>query len=178
MAMPALIATHTKMIIVDGRRAWLGGMNIGREYRCDWHDMMIEVTGPLVGWMQRSFARAWARHGWTGDLGELIAQFRTSRKASAGIPVPAGAIPVRPLRGSALHSDIKDSQFAALRHARQSIWIQNAYITDSHGDTFLSNVFTILAEARSKTVVIRPDALVECSVSATAGTAGAQSAKK
>lgn len=35
------------------------------------------------------------------------------------------------------------------------------YITDSHGDTFLSNVFTLLAERRSKTVVVRPQALVE-----------------
>jgi hypothetical protein len=37
------------------------------------------------------------------------------------------------------------------------------YITDSHGDTFLSNVFTVLAEQRALTVVTRPDALVECS---------------
>jgi hypothetical protein len=35
------------------------------------------------------------------------------------------------------------------------------YITDSHADTFLSNVFTLLAERRSKTVVVRPMALVE-----------------
>lgn len=40
------------------------------------------------------------------------------------------------------------------------------YITDSHADTFLSNVFTILAERRSKTLVTRPAALVECSVTA------------
>ena len=48
MAMPALSATHTKMIIIDGSRGWLGGMNIGREYRSDWHDMMVEVRGPLA----------------------------------------------------------------------------------------------------------------------------------
>lgn len=41
------------------------------------------------------------------------------------------------------------------------------YITDSHADTFLSNVFTILAERRTKTLVTRPDALCEV----TAGTA-------
>ena len=131
MAMPALSATHTKMIIIDGRRAWLGGMNIGREYRSDWHDMMIEVAGPLIGWMQRSFMHSWAHHGWTGDFAELIARLRSSEKAAARIPVPAGAIPVRPLQGSALHSDIKSSQFAALRTAQQSIWLENAYITDS-----------------------------------------------
>lgn len=41
------------------------------------------------------------------------------------------------------------------------------YVTDSHADTFLSNVFTLLAERRSKTVVTRPAALCEV----TAGTA-------
>jgi Phage capsid family len=41
------------------------------------------------------------------------------------------------------------------------------YITDSHADTFLSNVFTLLAERRTKTLVTRPAALCEV----TAGTA-------
>jgi len=36
------------------------------------------------------------------------------------------------------------------------------FVTDSHADTFLTNVFTLLAERRSKTVVVRPAALVEC----------------
>jgi HK97 family phage major capsid protein len=35
------------------------------------------------------------------------------------------------------------------------------YITDSHASTFLSNVFTLLAERRALAAVVRPDALVE-----------------
>src|SRR5690606_36223965 len=35
------------------------------------------------------------------------------------------------------------------------------YITDSHAETFLSNVFTLLAERRSLAAVVRPQALVE-----------------
>jgi HK97 family phage major capsid protein len=35
------------------------------------------------------------------------------------------------------------------------------YITDSHADTFLSNVFTLLAERRTRTLVTRPAAMVE-----------------
>jgi HK97 family phage major capsid protein len=38
------------------------------------------------------------------------------------------------------------------------------YITDSHASTFLSNVFTLLAERRSLAAVIRPDALASVSV--------------
>lgn len=40
------------------------------------------------------------------------------------------------------------------------------YVTDSHADTFLSNVFTILAERRSKTLVTRPAALCEATADA------------
>jgi hypothetical protein len=35
------------------------------------------------------------------------------------------------------------------------------FVTDSHADTFLTNVFTLLAERRSLTAVVRPAALVE-----------------
>lgn len=35
------------------------------------------------------------------------------------------------------------------------------YVTDSHADTFLSNIFTLLAERRTRTLVSRPAALVE-----------------
>lgn len=148
MAMPAFSSTHSKMIIIDGNRAWLGGMNIGREYRCDWHDMMIEVTGPIIGPMQRSFAQTWAHHGWSGDAGELIAHLRSNRTAARKIAVPPGAIPVRPLHGGPLHSDLRESQFAALRNARRLVWLENAYLTDSR---FL----TELVRARYRGVDVR-----------------------
>ncbi len=131
MAMPALTSTHSKMIMIDGRLGWLGGMNIGREYRSDWHDMMIEVKGPVLGWMQRSFEKSWKRHSWAGDFAEIFTFQTRSARAAARIPVPPGAILVRPLHGSAIHSDIKSSQFAALRAAQQRIWLENSYITDS-----------------------------------------------
>ena len=44
------------------------------------------------------------------------------------------------------------------RYSRSGV---NLYITDSHASTFTSNVFTILAETRSKTVVVHPDAFAE-----------------
>lgn len=132
MAMPALSANHTKMILIDGTRGWLGGMNIGREYRSDWHDMMLEVKGPLTGWMQRTFAHTWAHNGWGGDLAELISRTRTSGTAARRIAVPEGAFAVRPLRSSAMVSDLREAQFAALERAQRNIWVQNAYMTDSH----------------------------------------------
>ena len=45
---PWFSSDHSKVIVVDGACAWMGGMNIGREYRFEWHDMMVELTGPIV----------------------------------------------------------------------------------------------------------------------------------
>lgn len=57
---------------------------------------------------------------------------------------------------------VGDFTSGAERYVRTGI---NMYMTDSDGDTFKSNVFTLLAEARGKTAIIRPDAFAECSVS-------------
>jgi hypothetical protein len=66
-------------------------------------------------------------------------------------PIPSVAQPV----GTAVVGDFRS---ALTHYTRSQI---SLYITDSHADTFLSNVFTILAERRSKTVLIRPAALCE-----------------
>ena len=60
---PWLVTDHVKQIIIDGKTAYIGGMNIGREYRYDWHDMMIKLSGPVVTAMQNDFNRAWSLQG-------------------------------------------------------------------------------------------------------------------
>lgn len=46
--------------------------------------------------------------------------------------------------------------------------VTNVYMTDSHSAEFISNILRILAEARMKTVVVRPNALAEVSIGAVA----------
>lgn len=63
-------------------------------------------------------------------------------------PIPSAA----QAEGEAVVADFK----TAVNHfVRSQV---SLYITDSHDKTFLSNVFTLLAERRSKTAVVRPDA--------------------
>jgi hypothetical protein len=45
---PFFTFDHTKTTIIDHKLAYIGGMNIGREYRYDWHDLMVELQGPVV----------------------------------------------------------------------------------------------------------------------------------
>jgi hypothetical protein len=66
-------------------------------------------------------------------------------------PIAANAQPA----GTATVGDFRS---AVHHYTRSQI---NLYVTDSHADTFLSNVFTLLAERRGKTAVVRPQALAE-----------------
>ncbi|MDB6132061.1 MAG: hypothetical protein JWM59_304 [Verrucomicrobiales bacterium] len=123
-------ASHTKIIIIDNKLAWLGGMNIGREYRYDWHDLMVEVRGPLARRIEKDFAVSWARAGWGGDIAALRQQLARITAEAEAIPVPPGAIDVQPLYTSARQSSIARSQLEAIRRSRRAVWVQNAYLSD------------------------------------------------
>ncbi len=148
MPMSGLAASHTKIITVDGERAWLGGMNFGREYRYDWHDLMIEVRGPLVPWIQQDFAVTWARHGPGGDFAAARQRWSSPAAAARTAAVPGDAVPVRPLYTNAWRHEIWQAQKEALRRCQRSVWLQNAYLSD-HG------FITELVRARHRGVDVR-----------------------
>ena len=148
MAMAALSASHTKIVTVDQKVAWLGGMNFGREYRYDWHDLMIEVRGPLVERIREDFARTWARHGWAGDYATAWRNLTASPPRAAKSLNPPGTIPVQPLYTSAWKHEIAAAQIAALRRCQSRVWLENAYLSD---DAFL----TELVNARHRGVDVR-----------------------
>ena len=70
---------HRKLVIIDGRRAFVNGRNAGDEYfsgfdevpvhdntrheRIPWLDAHVEVSGPLVREVQETFMRTWHRQG-------------------------------------------------------------------------------------------------------------------
>ena len=72
-----------------------------------------------------------------------------------------GLRPISAVAQPAGTATVADLGAGVQRYARSGV---SLYVTDSHGDTFLSNVFTILAEGRASTVVTRPAAFAECSV--------------
>ena len=124
VANPWLQGDHTKTIIVDGDTVFLGGMNIGREYRYEWHDMMVEATGPITEHIIRDFKSAWKQAGVVGDIQALIPTALEEQKS-----VRSDHYPVRVLYTKPGNSQILRAQVAAMRQARQRIWIENAYIT-------------------------------------------------
>jgi cardiolipin synthase len=140
---PWLTGDHTKTFIIDRQTAFVGGMNIGREYRYDWHDLMMEVRGPVVEEIDREFDKAWSRAGFLGDLEYLAHRLQPKKKVEAG----AGH-PVRVLYTKPHDSQIYRAQLAAIRTAQRYIYIHNPYFSD---DQFLVE----LVRARRRGVDVR-----------------------
>jgi len=134
---PWMTGDHVKTMVIDRKLAYLGGMNIGREYRYDWHDVMMEITGPVVDEIDREFQKAWGHAGSLGDFSYLTSwRFRNMNE-------DAGGYPLRLIYTKPGRHEIYQLQRQAMRKSRQYIYIENAYFTD---DTLLQEL--ILARRR------------------------------
>src|SRR5574340_800507 len=125
---PWLTSDHTKVIVVDRSQAYIGGMNIGREYRYEWHDLMVKVKGPIVGRLSMDFEKRWAHTGLGGDL----AFFIESRKEEPGTGATnePDFIDIRPLYTRTGDAQILRAQLAAIRQAKSRIFIEQPYVSD------------------------------------------------
>jgi cardiolipin synthase len=121
---PWLTGDHVKTMVIDGKLAYIGGMNIGREYRYDWHDMMVEIQGPVVDKINRDFQIAWGRAGIWGDFSYL---FNWREKT---LNRDLGGYPVRLLYTKPGQDEIYQMQREAILRSQRYIYIENAYFTD------------------------------------------------
>lgn len=125
---PWLVADHTKLLLFDSRTAILGGMNIGREYYSEWHDLMVRVEGPIVGKLAAEFHRSWRRNGPFGDFSSLAPARKYSPPARE-----MDDIPVRILKTEAAQArtEVLDSSLLAIRGAQKRIYIENPYFANN-----------------------------------------------
>lgn len=142
-ANPWLTGDHTKTTIIDSRTAFLGGMNIGREYRYEWHDIMMELNGPVVDRLQYDMDRAWAGASLFGDIARVFATLAGEKKVADDT-----GYPLRLLYTRSFDSQIYRAQLAAIRRAKRYILIENSYFSD---DIILYE----LAKARRRGVDVR-----------------------
>lgn len=119
---------HMKMVIIDGKSVYSGGMNMGQEYidggpRFDvWRDTSFRLSGPVVAPYLMLFASTWLYNGSTEDLATEFMPPAAEHHRHEGIPVQV------------LHSSvqttfktIRDVFITALLNARERIWIQSPY---------------------------------------------------
>jgi cardiolipin synthase len=123
---PVNLRNHRKIVVVDGRLALTGGVNIGNEYRGEmrgigrWRDTHLCIEGPAAAGLQRVFLQDWFFA--TGEGVDPKRYFPSSNaalgKATVAI-VPSGP----DTRTEAIHRLF----FAAISGATERVWITTPY---------------------------------------------------
>jgi cardiolipin synthase len=123
---PANLRNHRKIIVVDGQRAILGGMNLAIEYMGPtplegrWRDLSLAMSGPAVIHLHAVFRSDWefaALGG--GDDGPAL-EFLPPQTGSARLQVVASGPDV-------LLDTYYDAILSALFQARKRIWLATPY---------------------------------------------------
>jgi cardiolipin synthase len=117
--------THRKILVVDGRVAYTGGLGIEKRWlgnarnSGEWRDTQVRVEGPVVAQMQAIFSE-----DWTYTTGEILAGDKFYPEIHSAGPMMTQAI--KASRGDA-SSLAKMLYFVAIQSASTSIHIANAY---------------------------------------------------
>ncbi|WP_172147367.1 MULTISPECIES: cardiolipin synthase [Pseudomonas] len=125
---------HRKLLIIDGRIAFLGGVNISSVYSggsfspqsserpgaaLPWRDTHLQLEGPVVGELQKLFIETWEKQ----QGNPLIPRdyFPVSQHRGNDVVRAVGSSPDDP------YSLIYVTLISALRSAQSEIWLTNAY---------------------------------------------------
>ncbi len=124
------LRNHRKLQIIDGRFAFVGGMNIGREYAGEdptlgaWRDTQLEVSGNVLTYLQEIFATDWYFATQERVIG---AEYFPETDAAEG-PLCQGPLCQVIVGGpDAPREPIPKSLIALLNFARKRVWIATGY---------------------------------------------------
>lgn len=121
---------HRKIVVTDGRIAWIGGHNVGDEYLGKdpkfghWRDTHVRIEGPAVLKAQISFLEDWY---WATDGVPKVSW--AARAASDGSDARVLIIPTGPA------DDLETCNLMfvhAINSAQERIWIASPYFVPEH----------------------------------------------
>ena len=127
--------------------AYVGGMNFGEEYRYDWHDMMLSLTGPIVIKLDEDFNHTWSYAGLGGDFA-AAARGAFKKKPDYKKALESGMYDMRILYTKPMQAEIFNAQIEAIKRSKKRIYMQNSYFSDAR-------VIQELINARKRGVDVR-----------------------
>lgn len=116
---------HRKLLVIDGREAFVGGHCIVDEWLgdaedgCHFSDLSVRLHGPIVNNLQGVFSE-----NWTGESGELFVGSDFFPTIEPAGDVTMHAVFVKPENSA---PTIKILHHTVICLARKRIWIQNPY---------------------------------------------------
>jgi len=125
---------HRKLIVIDSKKAFTGGLNIANEYSGfhlrrrsrGWRDTGILVEGPIVNELFDTFKKSWAI--WGG--GKIIYQEGNEKKSGK---IPKNSVPALPIfvYSGKGRKRMKSLLRYSIDHARTSLLLTTAYFIPS-----------------------------------------------
>ncbi len=160
---------HRKIVVIDGKIGYTGGMNINDNYFNRWRDTHLRITGPAVASLQYAFMDSWLTAGATIDR-PLIDYYPA---AIAAVGIIGGSDASLRSTGKLLQivPDEPDLPMPMLlysyewiiQHARKYIWLQTPYfvppepVLDAMKIAALSGVdIRIMLPERADNFITRP----------------------
>lgn len=138
---------HIKVIVIDEKYAYAGGMNFGEEYRYFWHDLMLLLEGPIVLKLSDDFKQTWTFSGAGGDYSAAFRRVFT-QTPDYYKNITDDMYDIRVLYTKPTSAEIYDAQILAIQSAKKRIYIQNPYFSDTR-------VIQELINARGRGVDVR-----------------------
>ena len=130
---------HRKIVIIDGKIGYIGGMNIAHRYLTgvhngDWRDTHLRITGTACHDLQQVFLDDWRKQSSATDIALLSSHINVADTASAMPTQPAESAQPAQSAIQIIASDPEDSQSPILHAmiqmveaAQQYIYIQSPY---------------------------------------------------
>ncbi|MGL4368533.1 MAG: cardiolipin synthase, partial [Spirochaetota bacterium] len=138
---------HRKILVIDGRIAYIGGINIGSEYAGKkyhgggWRDTHLRIEGLAVREIQFFFIENWFRQG--GSIVRSDLHFPNLKKKGNRLMMVISTRSRRRIR------PIFESYISAITHAKKTIYITNAYFIPNR------RIYHALAKAAKRGVDVR-----------------------
>ena len=118
---------HRKIVVVDGRVAFVGGPGIEDHYNDErFHDIMLRVEGPIVSQLQAVFLLSWRfQDGPLPDTAAELDRFFPDQPDTPGVPMQILAN-----NPGEKHFPIAPAFQAAIDGATKRLYVINPYLAD------------------------------------------------
>lgn len=115
---------HSKSMVIDGRLAFAGGMNLSGKFSA-WHDVMVEMEGPAAARLAALQVSRWVDEGGSISPAQRRSIERGVRPAADAYSAVAVLANVPDGR-----LDATDHFFAVVAGARRRVWVQTPFLTE------------------------------------------------
>jgi cardiolipin synthase len=124
------LRNHRKVVLIDGKVAFTGGMNIGDEYLGRtklgyWRDQMVRIEGPVVSDLQRVFTEDWDFT--TREKLDGVSFFPVQNRVGNVLAQVVASGPDQEVNVT------REVFFAAISSAKERLWISTPYFIPDPG---------------------------------------------